>query len=333
MILKADTTSTGPASAVARAAAALRGGGLVAFPTETVYGLGAVATDARAVARIFEAKERPHFDPLIIHLGSADWLERCVASVPAEAGRLAERFWPGPLTLVLPKRGNIPDIVTSGLPTVAVRMPAHPVARALIAAVGQPLAAPSANRFGQISPTSAQAVEEELGSRVDLILDGGPTQLGIESTIVALGDTGPRLLRPGPVTLEELRECLGREVVVAGAPGATPESPGMLLRHYAPRTPLRILGSSNAAMARSGRVGLLAFRALSSASRDFAVVEMLSDTGDLREAAANLFAALRRLDAAGLDGIVAEPVPEAGLGRAIMDRLRKAAAPRAGEPA
>jgi L-threonylcarbamoyladenylate synthase len=329
MILKADLTSTEPTPAIMRAAAILRGGGLVAFPTETVYGLGAVATDARAVARIFEAKERPHFDPLIIHLGSADWLERCVASVPPEAGRLAERFWPGPLTLVLPKRKEIPDIVTSGLPTVAVRMPAHPVARALIAAAGLPVAAPSANRFGHLSPTTARAVEEELGERVDLILDGGPTQLGIESTIVALGETGPRLLRPGPVTLEELCDCLGREVAVASGPTSTPESPGMLLRHYAPRTPLRILDSTAALKPERGqRVGLLAFRS-APVSKDSAVVEVLSATGDLREAAANLFAALRRLDAVGVDEIVAEPVPEAGLGRAIMDRLRKAAAPRA----
>jgi L-threonylcarbamoyladenylate synthase len=329
MILKADATSNETTPAIERAAAILRGSGLVAFPTETVYGLGAVATDARAVARIFEAKERPHFDPLIIHLGSADWLERCVASVLPEAGRLAERFWPGPLTLVLPKRENIPDIVTSGLPTVAVRMPAHPVARALIQATGSPVAAPSANRFGHLSPTTAQAVEEELGGRVDLILDGGPTQLGIESTIVALGETGPRLLRPGPVTLEELCECLGREVVVASGLSATPESPGMLIRHYAPRTPLQVLALSAAPIAPNARrVGLLAFRSAPT-SGNFAAVETLSATGDLREAAANLFAALRRLDAAEVDTIVAEPVPEAGLGRAIMDRLRKAAAPRA----
>ena len=329
MILKTDPTSTETTPAISRAAAILRGGGLVAFPTETVYGLGAMATDARAVARIFEAKDRPHFDPLIIHIGSADWLDRYVASVSPEAERLAKRFWPGPLTLVLPKRDNIPDIVTSGLPTVAVRVPAHPVARALIQATGAPLAAPSANRFGQLSPTAAQAVAEEIGQRVDLILDGGPTQLGIESTIVAFGDAGPRMLRPGPVTLEELCECLGREVAVTTGPSATPESPGMLLRHYAPRTRLRIADPSAAAVAIQGRrVGLLAFRA-APASRGFAAVETLSASGDLREAAANLFAALRRLDAAGVDEIIAEPIPETGLGRAIMDRLRKAAAPRA----
>lgn len=329
MILKTQAASTEPTPAVTRAAAILRAGGLVAFPTETVYGLGAVATDARAVARIFEAKERPHFDPLIVHLGSADWLDRYVASVPPEARRLMERFWPGPLTLVLPKCEDIPDIVTSGLPTVAVRMPAHPVARALITAVGLPLAAPSANRFGQLSPTTAQAVQEELGNRVDLIVDGGPTQLGIESTIVALGETGPRLLRPGPITLEELCECLGREVMVANGPVATPESPGMLLRHYAPRTPLRILDfRATAPLPPGRRIGLLAFRS-APPSHGFSAVETLSATGDLREAAANLFAALRRLDAAGVEEIIAEPIPETGLGNAIMDRLRKAAAPRA----
>ncbi len=328
MILKTDPTLTGPTPAITRGAAILRAGGLVAFPTETVYGLGAVATDARAVARIFEAKERPHFDPLIIHLGGPDWLERYVTSLPPEAERLAQRFWPGPMTLVLPKRDNIPDIVTSGLPTVAVRMPAHPVARALIQATGTAVAAPSANRFGQLSPTAAQAVEEEIGLRVDLILDGGPTQLGIESTIVAFGDTGPRLLRPGPVTLEELSECLGRDVAVATGPSATPESPGMLLRHYAPNTRLRITDPAAAAGMKGRRTGLLAFRTAPT-SADFAAMEILSATGDLREAAANLFAALRRLDAAGVEEIIAEPVPESGLGRAIMDRLRKASAPRA----
>ncbi len=328
MIIRTHAASTDPTPAVTRAAAILRAGGLVAFPTEAVYGLGAVATDARAVARIFVAKERPHFDPLIIHLASADWLGRYVVSPPPEAERLGGRFWPGPLTLVLPKCDDIPDIVTSGLPTVAVRMPAHPVARALITAVGLPLAAPSANRFGQLSPTTAQAVEEELGNRVDLIMDGGPTQLGIESTIVALGQTGPRLLRPGPITREELCECLGREVMIASGPVATPESPGMLLRHYAPRTPLRIVDSCAALpLAPGRRVGLLAFRSVPS-SHGFPVVETLSATGDLREAAANLFAALRRLDASGVEEIVAESIPETGLGCAIMDRLRKAAAPR-----
>lgn len=321
MQLKVTSDPTNLKPAVIRAAAILRAGRLVAFPTETVYGLGADATNALAVARVFEVKDRPRFDPLIIHLGAPDWLGRYVEAVPDEARRLAEKFWPGPLTLVLPKRAAIPDIVTSGLPTVAARVPAHPVARAMILEAGVPVAAPSANQFGRISPTTAQAVVEELGDRVDLILDAGPTTHGIESTIVAFGKKGPQLLRPGPVTMEELADCLGREVSVAAPAGVAPESPGMLTTHYAPRTPLRLL-DMNATLA--GRIGLLAFRKPRSAM-GFAAVETLSGAGDLREAAANLFAALRRLDAAGLDIIVAEPVPETGLGRAIMDRLRKAA--------
>jgi len=309
------------APAIARAAAVLRGGGLVAFPTETVYGLGADATNARAVARLFEVKGRPHFDPLIVHLGAANWLERCVTDAPPEARRLAERFWPGPLTLVLPKRETIPDLVTSGLPTVAVRVPSHPVAHALIGALDRPLAAPSANRFGRLSPTTAQAVAEDLGERIELVLDAGPTTHGIESTIVAFGDQGPRLLRPGPITPEQLRDCLGCDVPVVGKASPTPEAPGMLERHYAPRTPLRLL--EGAPPAETRRVACLAFRAAPAGA--FAAVEVLSPSGDLREAAANLFAALRRLDMAGAEWIVAEPVPENGLGVAIMDRLRRAA--------
>lgn len=311
-------------AAVAKGAAALRGGGLVAFPTETVYGLGADATNATAVARVFEVKERPHFDPLIVHLGATDWLGRVAESAPTEARRLAERFWPGPLTLVLPKRTLIPDIVTAGLPTVAVRVPAHPVAHAMIVEAGVPVAAPSANRFGRISPTTGPAVEEELGKRIELILDAGPTRHGIESTIVAFDRDGPRVLRPGPVTLEALSECLGRDVRFAKRPGGTPASPGMMESHYAPRTPLRLM---DPALTLAGRVGLLAFSGKGAAT-GFAQVETLSVSGNLREAAANLFAALRRLDAAGLDLIVAEPVPEQGLGVAIMDRLRKAAGPK-----
>jgi L-threonylcarbamoyladenylate synthase len=274
------------------------------------------------VARLFEAKERPHFDPLIVHLGAADWLERCVMDAPPEARRLAERFWPGPLTLVLPKREIIPDIVTSALPTVAVRVPSHPVAHALICALDKPLAAPSANRFGRLSPTTAQAVAEDLGDRIELILDAGPTIHGIESTIVAFGDQGPRLLRPGPITPEQLRDCLGHDVTVVRKQSPTPEAPGMLERHYAPRTPLRLLLGVPPAT-KGKRVACLAFRSAPAGS--FAAVEILSPAGDLREAAANLFAALRRLDATGAELIVAEPVPETGLGVAIMDRLRRAA--------
>lgn len=310
--------------ALQRAAAILRRGGLVAFPSETVYGLGADATNPTAAARIFEAKQRPHFDPLIVHLRDASWLERFVSAVNADAAKLAKSFWPGPLTLVLPKRSLIPDIVTAGLPTVAVRVPSHPVAHALIVAADRPIAAPSANRFGHISPTTAQAVREELGENVDLILDDGPTPHGLESTIVGFHGDQPGILRPGPITVEQVREILGRDVPLLH-PSDTPTAPGQLPRHYAPGTPLRIVPTLRDLRPTCGvRVGLLAFRA-PGPHTDFAAVEVLSDRGDLREAAANLFGAMRRLDAARLDWIVAETVPETGLGLAIMDRLRKAA--------
>jgi len=300
----------------------------VAFPSETVYGLGADATNPTAVVRIFEAKERPHFDPLIVHLADAGWLERCVSSVPAEASRLAGRFWPGPLTLVLPKRERIPDIVTAGLRNVAVRVPSHPVAHAMIEQADVPVAAPSANRFGHISPTTAEAVRQELGDRIDLILDGGPTAHGVESTIVAFGPDGPRILRPGPITREELCDSLGREVGIASRSGHAPEAPGQLDRHYAPRTPLRLVKRAEEFVAPRGKkVGLLAFRGTTPDTR-FTAIEVLSPRGDLRHAATNLFGAMRRLDAAGLDLIVAEPVPAAGIGLAIMDRLRRAATAR-----
>jgi L-threonylcarbamoyladenylate synthase len=310
--------------AVRRAADILRQGGLVAFPSETVYGLGADATNPTAVARIFEVKERPHFDPLIVHLAKADWLDRLASSVPSEASRLAGRFWPGPLTMVLPKREIIPDIVTAGLATVAVRVPSHPVAHAMIERAGVPVAAPSANRFGRISPTTAQAVAAELDDRIDLILDGGPTPHGVESTIVEFAADGPRLLRPGPITREELSECLVREIALATHAASAPTAPGQFPRHYAPTTPLRLLTQAAEFTPRPGqKVGLLAFRSAPLGSR-FAAVEILSLRGDLRSAAASLFGAMRRLDAAGLDLIVAEAVPDTGIGLAIMDRLRKA---------
>jgi L-threonylcarbamoyladenylate synthase len=315
-------------AAVKHGAAILRKGGLVAFPSETVYGLGADATNPTAVARIFEVKQRPQFNPLIVHLADASWLERCVESVPEEANRLAERFWPGPLTLVLPKRAVIPDIVTAGLPTVAVRVPSHPIAHALIVEADLPMAAPSANRFGHISPTTAQAVAEDLSGSIELILDGGHTEHGLESSVVAFGASGPRLLRPGPITREELSKCLGRDVALASMAAGAPESPGQLQRHYAPHTPLKLVTSSTAFVPLHGKkAGLLAFRRTLS-SKSFETIEVLSMSGDLCEAAANLFSAMRRLDEAGLDLIVAESIPETGLGLAIMDRLRKAAAPR-----
>ncbi len=301
--------------AVRRAVALLEAGEPVALPTETVYGLAADAMSPSAAAKIFEAKARPSFDPLIVHLPNRDWLDR-IARVEWElVGDLIEHFWPGPLTLVLPRREIVPDIITSGLETVAVRMSAHPVFKAVIERFGRPLAAPSANRFGRVSPTTAQHVRDGLGGRIPLVVDGGPCAVGIESTIVEVDGDSITILRPGPITADMLAPF--GEVMVAVA-GETPDAPGQLQSHYAPRTPLRFVGE-----AVQGAAGLLAWRA---ARAGFAAVEVLSETGDLTEAAATLFAKMRRLDDLGLDVIVADPVPEHGLGVAIMDRLRKAAA-------
>jgi L-threonylcarbamoyladenylate synthase len=309
------------ATAVARAVEALVRGDVVALPTETVYGLAADATNAESVAKIFEAKERPFFDPLIVHVADLEGAHS-VAEIPEEYEPLLERFWPGPLTVVVPRRACVPDLVTAGLPTVAIRMPAHPIFREVLAAFGKPLAAPSANRFGRISPTTADHVREELGGRIPLIVAAEPAQHGLESTIVQIADGKLRVLRNGPVTPEQLAEF--GEVVEVGEPGSpgTPSVPGQLKSHYAPATPLRI-GAPEATPGK--RCGVLRFRG-GPLPAGFAVVETLSENGDPREAAAGLFAAMRRLDAAGLDEIVAEPVGEEGLGHAIMDRLRKAAA-------
>lgn len=312
------------AQAIRAAADILRGGGLVAFPTETVYGLGGNALDARAVARIFEAKARPRFDPLIVHVADISAVEGIASCCQQTATRLIERFWPGPLTLILPKADAVPAIVTAGLATVAVRMPDHPVALQLIRTAGMPIAAPSANRFGGLSPTTAMHVHDQLGNRIDLILDGGACPIGIESTVLDLTGNIPALLRPGGLPLEKIEAVIG-QVMIPTEQSDCPRSPGQLAQHYAPRTRLMILSDQAPDQAMFRRVGLLAFR---NPRPDIAAtcVEILSPGGDLREAAANLFAALHRLDQAGLDVIYAEPVPEIGLGRAIMNRLRKASA-------
>ncbi|WP_446220858.1 L-threonylcarbamoyladenylate synthase [Micromonospora sp. IBHARD004] len=310
-------------SGIAEAAAVLRAGGLVAFPTETVYGLGANALDARAAARIFEAKARPSFDPLITHLADAADLPALVGAVPPAVAALVERFWPGPLTLIVDRPAAIPPIVTSGLDTMAVRVPDEPSARALIAAAGVPVAAPSANRFGQLSPTRAEHVVAGLGDAVDVVLDGGPTRCGIESTIVDARGDRPVVLRLGALPVEALVEAVGPVTVRPGSSGQ-PVAPGTLAAHYAPRTPLRI-GTAEQAAGGGGRRGFLAFRERPVAG-DWAAVEVLSPEGDLTAAAARLFEALHRLDAAGVTEIVAEPVSDVGVGRAINDRLRRAAA-------
>jgi L-threonylcarbamoyladenylate synthase len=309
--------------ALADAAAVLQRGGLVAFPTETVYGLGADAFDARAVARVFEVKARPSFDPLIVHLAEAASLDWVAVPDGPRAAELASRFWPGPLTLVLKRRPELPDIVTAGLDTVGVRVPAHPAARALIAAAGTPLAAPSANPFGYVSPTTAAHVAELLGDVVEIVLDGGPCRVGLESTILSLVGE-PVILRPGGLPREALEEALGMRLSVA-ASSERPLAPGQLQKHYATRTPLAILEArAEAAPTGQGRLGLLAQGPTRAAG--FTAVEVLAPDGAVETAAARLFAALRRLDAMGLDGILAEPCPETGLGHAIMDRLRRAAA-------
>ena len=310
---------------LAHAASVIRSGGLVGFPTETVYGLGANALDARAVAGIFAAKGRPRFDPLIVHLTDTSTLVHLVTNVPAVAEKLIDHFWPGPLTLVFPRSEHVPDIVTAGLPTVAIRLPAHPVAQQLILGAGCPIAAPSANRFGSLSPTTATHVSQQLGDVVDLILDAGPCQVGVESTVLDVSGATPRLLRPGGLSREDLEAVAGPIQHQAAHPvdDTAPVSPGLLSRHYAPRTPLSI--AEHLESLPPGRLGLLTLQTPVNVAA-FETVEALSESGDTVEAAAGFFAALHRLDTAGLERIIALPFPEAGLGLALNDRLRRAAA-------
>lgn len=310
------------------AAEIIRSGGLVAFPTETVYGLGCDALNSGAAAKVFEAKQRPTFDPLIVHLADRSMVEMVVKCVPLLAHRLMDAFWPGPLTLILPKQPAVPDLVTAGLSTVAIRMPAHPVAQALLREVRRPIAAPSANPFGYVSPTTAQHVSDGLGDRVDLILDGGPCPVGVESTILALTGDRAELLRPGSLTLEAIQAVIG-PVDRARSSDETMHMPGQSARHYATRTRVTILPAPAAwPVPQIGeRAGLLTISEPRDVAGQFHAVEVLSPSGDLREAARHLFAALRRLDALGLDRIYAEPCAETGLGLAIMDRVRRCATP------
>ncbi|MBC7163543.1 MAG: threonylcarbamoyl-AMP synthase [Roseovarius sp.] len=307
--LRADETGYAAAAAIWRA------GGLVAVPTETVYGLGADARDDLAVARIFEAKGRPRFNPLIVHLPGKE-AARALVRWPDAAERLAAAFWPGPLTLVLPLRDGtgLSPLVTAGLGTLAVRVPAHPVAQGALRAFGGPVAAPSANPSGRISPTTAAHVLAGLSGRIEAVIDGGPCAVGVESSIVGLWDA-PVLLRPGGVPVEALEAVLGAPLAVPQA-GGTVTAPGQMASHYAPGAKVR-LGASAAG---KGEV-MLGFGAVAGDLN-------LSPSGDLREAAANLFHHLHALDATGAAGIAVAPIPEAGLGRAINDRLRRAAAPK-----
>jgi L-threonylcarbamoyladenylate synthase len=332
-----------PAS-IARAAECLRRGGLVAFPTETVYGLGAHALDAAAVRRLFDAKGRPANDPLIVHVSSFDDVADLLSEDPetgpySRARRLAAQFWPGPLTLVLPKSDRVPPEVTAGLSTVAIRVPAHPVARALLEAAQIPIAAPSANLFSRPSPTRAEHVLQDLDGRIDMIIDAGATIVGVESTVLDLTRPEPTILRPGAVTIEMLRDVLPVVRLRHADDRAPVASPGLLSKHYSPRAPLTLFsGDPNAALAAlvsrardasaaGQRIGVLVMREDVDSFGDFAVqlVEMGS-SGDLAGIAARLYAALRQLDAAGVDVILVRDVAaDDGLGRAIRDRLQRAA--------
>ncbi len=322
--------------AVAEAVALLENGGLVALPTETVYGLAADAFDAEAVAKVFEVKERPSFDPLIVHIGHKRDLD-IVAKVPEELDELVDElvstYWPGPLTLVLPKKEDVPELVTSGLETVAVRMSAHEVMRAVAKEI--PVAAPSANRFGRISPTSADAVVEELGGKIPMVIDGGACRDGLESTIVApeMSEKGPvlRLLRPGPISREDLRK-IAKVIKPKKTKADHIEAPGQLESHYAPTTPLVVIDKPSDFVPEEGvKYGLLSYRGEGNSSlmeaTGWAHVEIMSPgKGKLAEGAVRLFYCLRKLDSAGVDVIVSESVSETGIGVAMMDRLRRAAA-------
>ncbi|MEA2865289.1 MAG: L-threonylcarbamoyladenylate synthase [Bradyrhizobium sp.] len=321
------TTQILPAgeAAVAAAARCLVAGGLVGFPTETVYGLGADATNPAAIARLYQAKGRPSFNPLIAHIGDLEAARR-IARFDAQATALAEAFWPGPLTLVLPKTDDcaVADLATAGLDTIAIRVPAHPLAREILRAFGGPVVAPSANLSGHVSPTTAAHVRSDLAGRIDLIVDGGAVPVGVESTIVGCFDI-PMLLRPGGLPRDQIERALGRALVQppddAGNDTGQPLAPGMLASHYAPRTPVRL----NAGRVEAGEA-LLAFGPVTVPGVDAATSVMnLSAHGDLNEAAANLFGYLRVLDTKGARAIAVMPVPHHGLGEAINDRLRRAA--------
>ncbi len=302
----------------------LRQGEIVALPTETVYGLAADALNPIAIAKIFEAKGRPRFDPLIVHIPGQDWLEK-IADLPTQDRQLvlqlAKKFWPGPFTMVLPKHEIVPEIVTAGLDTVAVRISAHPIFSGIVQAFGKPLAAPSANRFGRISPTTAKHVRDELDGQIPLIIDAGPTTHGIESTIVAVRDGKIDILRRGPITSEQL-SMFGKVGIATERDRIS--APGQLPSHYAPKTPLRVVDDLKSFTPLANqRCALLAWNPIANDER-FVAIRNLSEGQDLREAAANLFRYLRELDALDVDLIVAERVPLEGLGAAILDRLQRA---------
>ncbi|MBW3571116.1 MAG: threonylcarbamoyl-AMP synthase [Gemmatimonadetes bacterium] len=331
ILLAVDPHRPDPA-ALEQAARVLRDGGLVAFPTETVYGLGAHALDPAAVQRIYQAKGRPAYNPLIVHVADAAAARALAASWPEQAERLAAAFWPGPLTLVLPKHDSIPHSVTAGLPSVALRVPAHPVAHALLRAAGIPVAAPSANRSTAVSPTTARHVARSLGERVDVIVDGGPCPVGIESTVLSLAGPVPTLLRPGTISVDDLRPVIGDVALPSGATHATAArpSPGMLDRHYAPRATVRLVPGAERARVLAdaaesvdggNRVGAL----LLEDARDARIAPVVRMPDDPAGYAARLYAALHELDEAGCDLILIDPPPDAPAWSGVRDRLRRAA--------
>jgi L-threonylcarbamoyladenylate synthase len=323
--LKTDLISAQDPAALEAAVACISRGEIVALPTETVYGLAGDALNPAAVAKIFEAKERPNFDPLIVHVGKERkrWLQRLAdpdKHTVTLVEQLLRKFWPGPLSILFRKRTLVPDIVTAGLPQVALRMPANHLFQAILERCDRPLAAPSANRFGKVSPTTAGHVLEELKGRIPLIIDAGPTTIGVESTIVRVHPDHIEVLRPGGVTHEELGEIAP---VIDSPRTAIVEAPGQTLSHYAPATPLYFIGREET-IPQADRSGLICWGPVRT-SQPFALVRSLSEVFDLREAAARLFCTLREMDKAGVDRIYVEPLPEEGLGRAIMNRLRRAA--------
>jgi len=304
------------------AAEMIRKGKLVAFPTETVYGLGANGLDPIAAAKIFEVKERPSFNPLILHISSLDQFNQLSLLHSDKIQQIIKNFWPGPLTLVVPKSNLVPEIITAGHPTVALRMPNHPVALSLIEKSGTPIAAPSANKFSMLSPTTAQHVKKQLGNQVDCILDGGPCKVGVESTILRVLDDKYELLRPGGIDLEKLESIVGK-IEINKYSDENPIAPGMLPYHYAPKKEIQFLSEESLKRNEGAKIGSLLFSD-SFSKHNFSITKRLTQNGNLHEASANLFAFLHELENEDIDIILVEKIEEKGLGRAIMDRLNKA---------
>lgn len=323
-IMKPEALNSNNFCSIDEASDLLRSGGVAAFPTETVYGLGADVFNPEAIAMIFKLKGRPLFNPLIAHITDLKMLDRLTADVSDTARKLMEKFWPGPLTLVFPKKDSVPDIVTGGNPTVAVRMPAHPMALELIKKADTPIAAPSANAFGKTSPTTAVHVIEQLGDRGYKIIDGGASRVGVESTVLSLVHERPVLLRPGGLSAENIEEVIGKIEIQKEPKLKNLESPGLLASHYSPHTPF-ILADGEPQDNDDPETGLLLFK--TEAVRSTGPVEVLSKSGSADEAAVNLYAAMRRLDKLGLKQIIAYRLPEQGLGKAVNDRISKAATP------